>query len=94
MYAEIEQLIKDKLDLQEIDIYEISVSDEDGEFGISTDRNFDLIRDLLLEYYYKEADYTFVCKSLVMNCQLEPLVAIDLLGAVDELKAKNKPNIP
>ena len=48
-----------------------------------------LLQNLLLDYY-KNTDYSGISKVLIQNCRVKPLDVIELLGAVDELKTKNK----
>lgn len=94
MYAEIERLIRDILELDDSMIYDVTMSDEDGELQIHTRFPVDLIRDILLDYYWRNTDTTAVHKTLVTTCKLDPLNVIELVGAVDELRTKNKTNLP
>lgn len=90
MYAEIEKLINNILGDQSG--YVTEVYDEHEGFVISGDTSKELIKDLLLSYYYQNVDQAFVLRALVQNCKIAALDAIELMGAVDELKIKNNSN--
>ena len=90
MYAEIEQIIREVLDIEVGEMYSVTISEVDGEIGLHMVFPIDLLRDLLMDYYYHKADYAAICNSIVKNCHLNPLDAIELIGAVDDLREKPK----
>lgn len=94
MQIDIDRIINEVLGADEEREYHISYSDEDGELQINEALDIGLIRDLLLGYYYHGTDHAVVCKALVQNCDIDPLDAIELVGAVDDLKTNKKTDLP
>lgn len=94
MFTEIEKIMQDVLGSgSDFRYYEVTLSDEDGEFQLNGSIPYDLIRDLLLSYYMRQITYEYVTNALVSNCRLDPLDIIELLGGVDALHEENKPDL-
>lgn len=94
MFTEIEKIIQDVLGSgSDFRYYDVTISEEDGEFQLNGSIPYDLIRDLLLSYYMRQITYEYITDALVSSCRLDPLDIIELLGAVDALYEKNKSNL-